>query len=100
MRGQFVRHMDRQLITEENTILWLLKLKEDNDSKITAAQDQALKTKRDKNLQTGTDSKCRLCKKFDETLEQFISARAILTKEPYIKRHDRVYALIRQQTLV
>ena len=37
---------------------------------------------------TETDSKCRLCEQFDETLEHVISACPILTKEQYIKRHD------------
>jgi len=39
MHGQFIRIMGTQLITEEDTILWLSKLKEDNESEITAAQD-------------------------------------------------------------
>jgi hypothetical protein len=39
--------MDRQLISEEDTVVWLSKddLKAETESDIVAAQDQALKTK-------------------------------------------------------
>jgi len=43
-------------------------------------------------LNTETDSKCRLCQQFNETIDYIISARPILVKERYIKRHDRVCA--------
>jgi len=36
------------------------------------------------------DSKCRLYKQFDDTVEGIISACPILAKEQYIKNHDRV----------
>jgi len=59
-----------------------------------AAQDQALQTKyyATKILNTETDSKCRLCQQFDETIDHIISTCPILAKEQYIKRHDRVCA--------
>ena len=40
-------YMDRQLISEEDTFLWLLKgdLKVETENEIVAAQDQALNTK-------------------------------------------------------
>ena len=59
-----------------------------------AAQDQALQTKHyvTKILNTETDSKCKLCKQFDETIDHIISACPILAKEQYINRHDRVFA--------
>ena len=43
-------------------------------------------------IQTETDNKCRLCKQFDETVEQIILACPILAKEQYIKRHDTLSA--------
>jgi hypothetical protein len=43
-------------------------------------------------LNTQTDSECRLCHQFDETIDHIISACPILAKEQYIKRHDRVGA--------
>jgi len=55
-----------------------------------AAQDQALQTKyyATKILNRETDSKCRLCQQFDETIDHIISACPILAKQQYIKRHD------------
>jgi hypothetical protein len=42
MHGQYIRNMDRQRISEEDTFLWLSKgdLKAETESEIVAAQDQ------------------------------------------------------------
>jgi len=47
MRGQYIRNINRQLISEEDTFLWLSKgdLKAETESEMVAAQDQALQTK-------------------------------------------------------
>ena len=96
MHGQYIRNIDRQLISEEDTFLWLSKgdLKAETESEIVAAQDQVLQTKyyATKILNTETDSKCRLCQQFDETIDHIISACPILAKEQYIKRHETVCA--------
>jgi len=96
LRRQYIRKIDRQLISEEDTFLWLSKedLRAETESEIVAAQDHALQTKHyaTKMLDTETDSKCRLCQQFDETIDHIISACPILTKEQYIKRHDRMCA--------
>ena len=57
MIGQYVRNIDRQLISEEDTFLWL------STGDLKAAQDQALQTKyyATKILSTETDNKYRLC---------------------------------------
>jgi len=85
MHGQYIRNIDRQLIGEEDTFLWLSKgeLKAETESEIVAAQDQALQTKyyAAKILKTETENKCRLCQKFDETLDHIISACPILAKK-------------------
>jgi hypothetical protein len=47
-----------------------------------------------KTLNKETDSKCRVCHQFEETIDHIISACPILEKEQYIKRHDRVSAQI------
>ena len=102
MHGQYIRNIDRQLISEEDTFLWLSKgdLKAETESEIVAAQDQAIQTKyyATKILNTGTDSKCRLCQQFDETINHIISACPILAKEKYIKRHNRVRAQLNFNT--
>jgi len=70
MHGQNIRNIDRQLISEEDTFLWLSKgdLKADTESEMLAAQDQAIQTtyKATKIMNTETDSRCRLCQQFDE----------------------------------
>ena len=84
-----MRSIDRQLISEEDRFLWLSKadLKAETVSEIVAAQDQMLQTKyyATKMFNKETDSKCRLCQQFDETIDHIISACAILAKEQYIK---------------
>jgi len=45
-------------------------------------------------LNTETDSKCRHCQQFDDTIDHIISACPILAKEEDIKRHDKVCAQI------
>ena len=96
MHGQYIRNIDRQLISEEDTFLWLSKgdLKVETESEIVAAQEQALQTKyyATKILNTETDSKCGLCQQFYETIDHIISACPTLAKEQYTKRHDRVCA--------
>ena len=96
MHGQYIRNIDRQLISEEDMFLWLSKgdLKADTDSEIVAAQDQApqMKYYATKIFSTETDSKCRLCQQFDVTIDHIISACPILAKEQYTKRDDRVCA--------
>ena len=88
--------MDRQLINEEDTFLWLSRgdLKVETESEINAAQDQALQTKHHatKILQTETQSKCRLRKQFYDTGKHIISASPTLAIEQYIQRHDRMCA--------
>ena len=84
--------------SEEDTFHWLSKgdLKAETESEIVAAQDQALQTKyyATKILSIETDSKCRLCQQFDETIDHIISACPVLAKEQYTKRHDKVCAQI------
>jgi len=93
---QYITNIDRQLISEEETFLWLSKgdLKAETESEIVAAQGQALETKyyATKILNTETDSKCRLCQQFDGTIDHIISACPILATEEYIKIYDRVCA--------
>jgi len=76
MHGQYIRNIIRQLISEEDTFLWLSRgdLKGHAKSEITEVHDQALQTKyhATKILQTETDSKCRICKQFEETVEHII----------------------------
>ena len=84
MHGQYIRYIDRQLISEEDTFVRLSQgdLKAETESEVMAAQDQALQTKyyATKILSTETDSKCRLCQQFDEKIDHIISACPIHKK--------------------
>jgi len=77
--------MNRQLISEEDTFIWLSKrdLKTETESEIVAAQDRVLNTKyyATKILHPEMDSKCRLCQQHDETIDHIISECAILAKK-------------------
>jgi hypothetical protein len=90
--------MDRQLISEGVTFLWLSKgdLKSETESEIVAAQDQALNTKyyATKIVHTETDRKCRLCQQHDETIDHITSTCPVLAREQYVKPHDKVSAQI------
>jgi hypothetical protein len=85
--GQYVRSTDRQFISEEDTLLWLSRgdLEAETESEILLAQEEALQAKCHaiKILQAGTDSKCRFCRHFDETVEHNTSACPMLAKEQY-----------------
>jgi len=69
MLGQCIRSMDKQLFSEDDTLLLLSRgdLKTETESEVIAAQEKVLKTKckATKILQTETDSKCRLRQQFD-----------------------------------
>jgi hypothetical protein len=90
MHGQYIRRTDRELISEEDRSLWLSMgdLISETEGWITAAQDLALQTKHHatKILQAETDSKCRFCQQFDDTVEH-ISACPILANEQYTDRY-------------
>ena len=77
MHRQYIRNMDRQIISEEDTFLWLSKrdLKAESESEIVAAQDRAINRKyyTTKILHTETDSNCRLCQQHDETIDRITS---------------------------
>jgi hypothetical protein len=96
MHGQYIRNIDRQLISEEDTFLWLSKgdLKAETEGEIVAAQYQAIKNKilRNEDNKHRDRQQKRLCQQFDETIDHIISAFPILAKEQYTKRHYRVCA--------
>ena len=47
MHWQYIRNIDRQLVSKKDTFLWLLKedLKTETESEIGAARNQAIQTK-------------------------------------------------------
>jgi hypothetical protein len=57
-----------------------------------AAQDQAIGTNCFKRniLKEETESRCRLCKEYEETIDHLTSGCHILAKNVYVTRHDKV----------
>ena len=82
------------IIKIEQSYRWLKtgNIKEETESTIMAAQDQAISTNYFKNkiLKEETESKCRLCKQHEETIDHLISGCPSLAKNKYLMRHGRV----------
>ena len=65
-------------------------IKGETESTIVTAQDQAISTNYFKNkiFKEETDSKCRLCKQYEETIDHLTSGCPILAKNEYLSlRH-------------
>ena len=73
-------------------IIW--RHKGETESTIVAAQDQVISTNYFKNriLKEETESKCRLCKQHEQTIDHLTSGCPILAKNEYLMRHDKVCA--------
>ena len=57
-----------------------------------AAQDQKLFTRnyQAKLIKNVADPKCRLCEKFEETVDHLVSRCSKMTPNEYVQRHDRL----------
>jgi hypothetical protein len=67
-------------------------IKGETESVIMTAQDQAISTNyfKKKILKQEIESRCRLCKEYEETIDHLISGCPTLAKNEYIIRHDKV----------
>jgi hypothetical protein len=94
MHGQLPCKLDERLVDIEQSYRWLKSgdIKGETESTIVAAQDQAISTKyfRKKILKEEIESKCRLCKQYEETIDHLASGCPILAKNEYLMRHDKV----------
>ena len=92
MHGQFVRQTEEILGNE--SWFWLKKgsLKRETESLIMAVQEQALATNlmKARIYQTQEDSKCRMCRKVDESINHIVSECPKLAQKEYKRRHDWV----------
>ena len=77
MLGQLPRNLDEKLMDIEQSYRWLNSsvIKWERESTIVAAQDQAISKNHFKNkiLKEEIESKCRICKQHEETIEQWNS---------------------------
>ena len=96
--GQYPERIDRTDVDKELTHKWLQSsgLKAETEGFIIAAQDQSLATRyyQHKIIKNGTDPKCRLCHKFEESLEHIILGCPMLAKKEYLERHDKALTYI------
>ena len=94
MHGQLPRNFDEKLVDIEQLYRWLKSgdIKGETESTIVAAEDQAISTNYFKNkiLKEENESKCRLCKQHEETIDHLTSGCPILAKNEYLMRHDKV----------
>jgi len=94
MHGQLPRNLDEKLVDIEQSYRSLKSgdIKGETESTIVAAQDQVISTNYFKNkiLKEETESKCRLCKQYEETIDHLTSGCPILAKNEYLMRHDKV----------
>ena len=98
LHGQYPKTIDKPYVDQESTNCWLAKsdLKGETESLITAAQDQALKTRNYQKYILGQDidSTCRLCQKNEETIDHILSGCEVLAKREYLQRHNNVASYI------
>ena len=77
MHGQLPHNLDEKLVDIEQSYRWLKSgdSKGETESKIVVAQDQAVSTNYFKNkiLKQEIESKCRLCKQHEETIDHLTS---------------------------
>jgi 5-methylcytosine-specific restriction endonuclease McrA len=73
MHGQFPRILDEKLVDKKQSYRWLKfgDLKGETESTIVEAQDQAISTNyfKRKVLKEGIESRCRICKEYEETID-------------------------------
>jgi len=94
MHGQLPRSLDEKVVGTEQSYRWVKSgdIKGETGMTIVAAQDQAISKNYFKNkiLKKEIESKCRLCKQHEETIDHLTSGCPILAKNEYLMRHDKV----------
>jgi len=93
MHGQLPCSLDKKLVDIEQSYRWLKygDIKGEIKCTIVAAQDQAISTNYFKYeiLKKEFESKCRLCKQHEETIDHLTLGSPILVKNQYLIRHNK-----------
>jgi hypothetical protein len=94
LHGQLPRSLGEKLVDIEQSYRWLKSgdIKAETESTIMTPQDQKISANYFKNkiLKKEIESKCRLCKQHEETIDHLTSGSPILVKNEYLMRHDKV----------
>ena len=92
MHGQYPSRIKEADVDLKQTNNWLkvIGLKAETEGLIIAAQDQSLATKlyHHKVIKAGTSPRCRLCNRYDGSIDHILSGRPELAKTEYTKRHN------------
>ena len=97
LHGQYLQDIKDKT---DNYITWSWlkngEIKKETESFLIAAQDQALRTNaiKAKIDKVTEDSKCRLCKEKDETIDYLISSCSKIAKTDYKERHNKVASML------
>ena len=98
LHGKYPKRTKEADVDQLMTHQWLKSsgLKAETEGFIVAAQDQSLPTKAYQHhvLKIHNDPMCRICGKFEETIDHIVSGCPELAKTEYIARHDKVAAYI------
>ena len=98
LHGQYPKRTKEKNVDQDKTHNWLSTpgLKSETEGFIIAAQDQCIKTNyyRNKILKDGTDLMCRICGKFQETVDHLVSGCPELAKTEYLQRHNKAAAYL------
>ena len=85
MHGQLPRYLDGKLVDTEQSHRWLksVDINGETESTVGTAQDQAISTNYFKNKMSKEEieSKCRLCKQREETIDHLTSGCSICGEE-------------------
>ena len=93
MDGQYPNRIGEKDVGQRMTKRWLKTagLKSETEGFIIAAQDQAIKTYyyRNKILKDDTDSVCRICGQFQETMDHIVARCPELAKTDCLRWHNK-----------
>jgi len=96
MHGQYPSRIKEADVDFKQTNDWLkgTGLKAETKGLIIAAQDQSLATRlyHHRIIKDGTNPLCRLCNKYDESIDHILAGYPELAKTEYIKQHNNAAA--------
>ena len=96
LHGRYPKRIKEVDVEHHKTNQWLKSsgLKAETEGFIIAAQDQSLATRsyHASIIKDGTSPLCRMCNKYDETIDHIVSGCPELAKTEYIHRHNKAAA--------
>ena len=103
MYGKHPQSLEKADVDKASSNNWLRSsgLKPETEGLIIAAQDQCLPTRsyRSRIIKDGTNPTCRLCNKFEESIEHITSGCPVLAVNEYLNRHNKVAAYVHYNIL-